>query len=58
MSFERGISVARVKEMFLQGLNLRDVSHLISETFVKMTFKDGFVHGDPHPGNLIVRKNP
>jgi aarF domain-containing kinase len=21
-----------------------------------MTFKDGFVHGDPHPGNLIVRK--
>ena len=37
MSFERGISVAKVKEMFEQGLDLKDVSHLISETFVKMT---------------------
>ena len=22
-----------------------------------MIFKDGFVHADPHPGNLLVRKS-
>jgi aarF domain-containing kinase len=57
MSFERGTSVAHVREMHAQGFDLREVSHIIAETFVKMTFVDGFVHGDPHPGNLIVRKH-
>lgn len=42
--------------MHAQGFDLKEVSHLISDTFVKMTFKNGFVHADPHPGNLIVRK--
>ena len=56
MSFEKGTSVAHVKEMHKLGFDLREVSHLIAETFVKMTFVDGFVHGDPHPGNLVVRK--
>lgn len=23
-----------------------------------MIFKDGFVHCDPHPGNILVRANP
>jgi len=30
---------------------------LISESFNHMIFKDGFVHADPHPGNLMVRKS-
>lgn len=28
---------------------------MISETFNHMIYKEGFVHSDPHPGNLFVR---
>ena len=24
-------------------------------SFIKQVFKDGYFHGDPHPGNLLVR---
>jgi len=56
MSFETGISVAHVKEMHRQGIDLRKLAQLISETFSDMIFKEGFVHADPHPGNMFVRK--
>ena len=56
MSFETGISVAHVTELHAQGIDLKSLSRLISETFIHMIFKEGFVHADPHPGNLFVRK--
>lgn len=56
MSYETGFSVARVKEMHNQGFDLKHLAQLISEVFVHMIFKEGFIHADPHPGNLFVRK--
>ena len=56
MSYETGFSVARVKEMHRQGFDLKHLAQLISEVFVHMIFKEGFIHADPHPGNLFVRK--
>lgn len=58
MSFETGTPVTHVKKMAEQGIPLKDLSNLISETFNHMIFKAGFVHSDPHPGNLFVRKSP
>ena len=58
MSFERGLSVTQVKEMNSQGYDLRKVAKLVSEAFNTMIFKEGFVHADPHPGNLFIRKMP
>jgi len=55
MSFEKGMSVTKVKEMHKQGIDLSKVASLISESFVHMIFKVGFIHGDPHPGNVFVR---
>ena len=40
------------------GLNVRDVMDLAISTMSAMTFSWGFVHCDPHPGNLLVRKHP
>ena len=48
MSFEPGVSVSKINEMKEMGIYLRNVAKLITEA--------GFVHGDPHPGNLFVRK--
>lgn len=42
--------------MLEQGINLKELANLISESFNHMIFKEGFVHADPHPGNLFVRQ--
>lgn len=35
---------------------MRKLSNLISQVFIHMIYEKGFVHSDPHPGNLFVRK--
>lgn len=42
---------------FLQANNInpRQVSTLITKIFSEMIFIHGFVHCDPHPGNLLIR---
>ena len=57
MSFEEGMSVGKVKEMHSKGIPLKDVSKIISEAFNYMIYEKGFVHGDPHPGNMMARVN-
>ena len=55
MSFESGISVSRIQKLHEEGLDLEKLAKVISETFNHMIFVEGFVHCDPHPGNLFVR---
>ena len=40
------------------GLNVREVMDIAISTMSAMTFSWGFVHCDPHPGNLLVRQHP
>jgi len=37
---------------------MKDLSKLISDVFLRMIFKEGFLHADPHPGNLMVKAMP
>lgn len=37
------------------GIESSAVSTEITEIFSKMMFLDGFVHCDPHPGNILIR---
>jgi predicted unusual protein kinase regulating ubiquinone biosynthesis (AarF/ABC1/UbiB family) len=36
------------------GIDRRDVAKRLFDTYLKQIFEDGFVHADPHPGNLFV----
>ena len=36
------------------GIKRGDVAKKMLETYLKQIFEDGFVHADPHPGNLFV----
>lgn len=38
------------------GLDPKNVGIALIRAFAKMTFVDGFVHNDPHPGNILVKK--
>ncbi|ODN75109.1 hypothetical protein L202_06324 [Cryptococcus amylolentus CBS 6039] len=40
------------------GLNVREVMDITISTMSAMTFSWGFVHCDPHPGNILVRPHP
>ena len=39
------------------GVDVYDVSRKIGQMFSKMIFDDGYVHCDPHPGNVLVQKD-
>ena len=36
------------------GIDRAEVAERLLERYLKQIFEDGFVHADPHPGNLFV----
>lgn len=56
MTTERisGIKADRRAEIIDAGLDPMDVTEKAANAFFKMVFRDGFFHGDMHPGNLFV----
>jgi aarF domain-containing kinase len=39
-----------------QGIEPQQVSELMAEVFSEMAFEHGFLHADPHEGNVFVRR--
>ena len=37
---------------------LLQVAHKVISTFAHQLFHTGFVHADPHPGNIFIRPHP
>ncbi|RDX60785.1 putative ABC1 protein, partial [Mucuna pruriens] len=58
MEFMEGAYVNDAKTIQKLGINLHELSTLVSQTFAEMMFKHGFVHCDPHAANLLVRPLP
>ena len=56
MSFEEGIPINKVTSLRNNQIDLKTVANLVNHAFAEMIFQHGFVHADPHPGNLLVRK--
>jgi ubiquinone biosynthesis protein len=54
LEYLAGIQVARTKELVAAGHKLSDVARKIGALYGTMIFEQGFFHGDPHPGNLLV----
>eukprot|EP00667_Euglena_gracilis_P006301 EG_transcript_6355 len=58
MDFEEGSSLADVETIRRLGLDPRQVVRQLTEVFAEMVFTHGFVHCDPHPGNVLIRPTP
>lgn len=51
----QGIPINRYEELIHAGYDLEDIGQKLMLSFIKQVFKDGYFHGDPHPGNLLIK---
>lgn len=54
MDFIGGTKIGLVEELDRQGYDLEDMAIKLTNNYLKQIFQDGFFHGDPHPGNIII----
>ena len=54
MEFVKGVRIDNVEAITAQGSDPHDIAVRGFNAYLKMIFEDGFFHGDPHPGNLLI----
>jgi len=52
-----GVRIDDVAALKSMGIDTRDVARNGLHAYLKQIFQDGFFHGDPHPGNLLVTQS-
>ncbi|MGP6146781.1 ABC1 kinase family protein [Jeotgalibaca sp. A122] len=50
-----GTKITNKDELELLGYDMEDISQKLILSYLKQIFKDGYFHGDPHPGNMIIK---
>ncbi|KAF9101198.1 hypothetical protein BGX29_005890 [Mortierella sp. GBA35] len=58
MEFMVGSRIDNLQYLRDHNIKVSEVSNEMARTFSQMIYKDGFVHCDPHPGNLMIRPTP
>jgi predicted unusual protein kinase regulating ubiquinone biosynthesis (AarF/ABC1/UbiB family) len=56
-SFVEGVKVSDSAALRTLGVDRRDVAKRLVQVYCQMIFVDGVYHADPHPGNVLVRKD-
>ena len=56
MEFIDGVRIDDPEAIAGLGLDPHEIGVRGFHAYLKMIFEDGFFHGDPHPGNLLVTK--
>jgi len=52
------IKITDYDDITAAGIDRGEVAERLLETYLQQIFEDGFVHADPHPGNLFVTPLP
>ncbi|MEZ4414845.1 MAG: AarF/UbiB family protein [Gemmatimonadota bacterium] len=56
MEFTPGTKIDQLQTQFAEGrLDFRQVMENLTGLYLRMMMVDGFLHADPHPGNLLVQ---
>jgi ubiquinone biosynthesis protein len=56
MEFVEGVRIDDPEAIIGMGLDPHEIGVRGFHAYLKMIFEDGFFHGDPHPGNLLVTR--
>jgi ubiquinone biosynthesis protein len=54
MEYAEGIRIDDLQGIRAHGLDPQEIGARGFRAYLRMIFEDGFFHGDPHPGNLLV----
>lgn len=54
---DNACKISDMQSLKQMKVNLKEVDKKLFEVFAYQIFTTGFVHADPHPGNVFVRKN-
>ncbi len=57
MEYVEGVRIDDIPAIKSMGLLPREIAERGFSAYIKQIFVDGFFHGDPHPGNLLVTEN-
>ncbi|MDP4145941.1 MAG: AarF/ABC1/UbiB kinase family protein [Bacillota bacterium] len=57
MEYIDGIKINDSSKLKAEGYDLEDIAKKLALSYFKQVLDDGFFHGDPHPGNLLIRDN-
>lgn len=52
--FIEGVKISEVEKLTCQGCNLSLIAERFANGIFHQIFIEGFFHGDPHPGNVVV----
>ncbi len=56
MEYCEGTKLDRLQEHFASGkLDFHDVMERLTGLYLRMMMVDGFLHADPHPGNILIQ---
>ncbi len=50
----KGVKISDIEGIRSYGLDPSEIARKGAEIYMHMFFRDGFFHGDPHPGNFII----
>jgi ubiquinone biosynthesis protein len=56
MDFIDGVKITEMKNSNIRS-DGKSIARIGAECYFKQIFKYGFFHGDPHPGNLLIKDN-
>ncbi|MFH0903281.1 MAG: AarF/ABC1/UbiB kinase family protein, partial [Pseudomonadota bacterium] len=54
--WEEGVKIGDTEELARIGIDRSLLARLVIESYCQQIFVDGVYHADPHPGNLLVRR--
>ncbi|KAF2075516.1 hypothetical protein CYY_003157 [Polysphondylium violaceum] len=56
MEFIHGVRIDNKNGLEQLGIDFKELYYLFSNVFAEQIFIHGFLHSDPHPGNIFVRR--
>lgn len=55
MEFVQGTEISHTQALREQGIDVSALARRVCQSYVTQVLDDGFIHADPHPGNILVR---